>query len=84
MKKLSRWQKGQFARGRKRPHQRAVRTTISMKPIAFDAAVDRMKLRGIRCFSKFMETLVLEEKNRPSYQMELPLTSGRGSFATHD
>jgi hypothetical protein len=43
-----------------------------------------MKLRGIRCFSKFMETLVLEEKNRPSYQMELPLTSGRGSFATHD
>jgi hypothetical protein len=73
MKKLSRWRNGRGLRGKKRPHQLAVRNTISMPPTVALIAEERMKFRQIDCFSKFVQTLIVEDKNQRRLQLELPL-----------
>jgi hypothetical protein len=73
MKKLSRWRNGRGLRGKKRPHQLAVRSTISLPPVVAMIAEERMKFRDIKCFSKFVAKLIVEDKKQLRHQLELPL-----------
>jgi hypothetical protein len=68
-------------RRKKRPHQKAVRTTISMPPALWDIAAKGMKTRSCSTLSGFFQTLIRDHQNQVRHQMELPLWSARGSNA---
>jgi hypothetical protein len=77
MKTLSRGKTG-LKRGRKRAHEMAVRTTVSMPPLVFDWGNEGMRERGSSSFSDFVADLIRQDKkNRQAVQ--LSLWSPRGS-----
>jgi hypothetical protein len=44
-----------------------------MPPTVAEIAEERMKFRQIECFSKFVQKLIVEDKNQRRLQLELPL-----------
>jgi hypothetical protein len=59
-------------RSRKRPHELAVRTTISMPPLVFDWGVEGTKQRGSASFSDYVQELIRDDKkNRQAIQLSL-------------
>jgi Arc/MetJ-type ribon-helix-helix transcriptional regulator len=42
----------------KRPHEMAVRTTISMPPVIYDAGQERARRRAFASFSDYVQALI--------------------------
>ena len=50
------------AKPTKRQHEMAVRTTISMPPVIFDAGRERARLRAFGSFSDYIQALIRADR----------------------
>lgn len=79
MKKFSRGKTGRVLRVRKRRHELAARTTISMPPVVSLWATEGIQARACNGLSGYVQELIKDDhQNRHRQQMQLSLWSPRG------